>query len=89
MQPLSVVIGYFHAGESDLDVDNMPKLILDALKGLVYVDDHQVEQVTVRRTMVVPGTVLTAVPLLVAAETEIVLPFVYIRVDLPPNHAEL
>ena len=36
-----VVITYFFDGAS-LDVDNIPKPILDALKGLVYSDDSQV-----------------------------------------------
>ena len=89
VSPVSAVIAYFHAGDSDLDVDNIPKLILDALKGLTYVDDRQIEQLTIRRTRVVPGEVLTAGSLLIAGDTEIVPPFVYIRLDQPPNHAEL
>jgi hypothetical protein len=84
---VSIVIAFFHSGESDLDVDNIPKLVLDAVKGLIYTDDHQVEQVTIRRTRIVPGDVLTAMPFLIDAE--IGPPFVYIRVDPPPNHAEL
>ncbi len=36
-----VVITYYFKGGS-LDVDNMPKPILDALNGMVYADDSQV-----------------------------------------------
>ena len=43
-----VVITYYFKGES-LDVDNMPKPILDALKGLVYADDDQVTDLVCRK----------------------------------------
>ena len=36
-----VVITYYFKGGA-LDVDNMPKPILDALNGLVYADDRQI-----------------------------------------------
>ncbi len=43
-----VVITYFFDGAS-LDVDNIPKPILDALKGLVYSDDSQVSDLLCRK----------------------------------------
>ena len=43
-----VVITYFFKGEA-LDVDNMPKPILDALKGMVYADDDQVTDLVCRK----------------------------------------
>ena len=43
-----VVITYFFEGAS-LDVDNIPKPILDALKGLVYSDDSQVSDLLCRK----------------------------------------
>ena len=43
-----VVITYFFKGEA-LDVDNMPKPILDALKGMVYVDDDQITDLVCRK----------------------------------------
>ena len=43
-----VVITYYFKGES-LDVDNMPKPILDALKGLVYADDGQITDLVCRK----------------------------------------
>ena len=51
---VAVVINYFCFDPSpdlkdSLDVDNVPKLILDALKGLVYLDDKQVIDIICRR----------------------------------------
>ena len=51
---VAVAISYFcfdpWADRRDsLDVDNVPKPILDALKGLVYLDDKQVIDVVCRR----------------------------------------
>lgn len=43
-----LTITYFYEG-SALDVDNIPKPILDALKGLVYLDDEQVTDVLCRK----------------------------------------
>lgn len=35
--------------DRDVDVDNVPKPILDALTGFVYVDDYQVTDLVVRK----------------------------------------
>ena len=43
-----VTITYFFEGAS-LDVDNIPKPILDALKGVVYSDDSQVTDLLCRK----------------------------------------
>ena len=43
-----VTITYFFEGAA-LDVDNIPKPILDALVGLVYSDDSQVSDVICRK----------------------------------------
>ena len=43
-----VIITYLYKGTS-LDVDNLPKPILDALKGLVYSDDAQVSDLVCRK----------------------------------------
>ncbi len=43
-----VTITYFYDGTS-LDVDNIPKPILDSLVGLVYSDDSQVSDILCRK----------------------------------------
>ena len=45
---VTVTITYFFNGAS-LDVDNMAKLVLDALKGLVYADDSLVMDLLCRK----------------------------------------
>ena len=57
-RPMMVSILYiFDRGA--LDVDNIPKPILDALKGLIYFDDHQITDLICRkrqRNDVIPST---------------------------------
>lgn len=43
-----VIITYFYK-DASLDVDNIPKPILDALKGLVYSDDVDVSDLLLRK----------------------------------------
>ena len=43
-----VVITYFYEGAS-LDIDNIPKPILDALKGLIFSDDSLVTDLLCRK----------------------------------------
>ncbi len=47
-EQVMITITYFY-GEVSLDVDNIPKLILDAMNGLVYVDDDQVTDLVCRK----------------------------------------
>ncbi len=47
-EQVMLTITYFHEGNS-LDVDNIPKPILDALKDLVYSDDTQVTDLVCRK----------------------------------------
>jgi len=46
---LKAAITYFFFDYTPLDVDNIPKPILDALIGLVYADDAQVTDVLCRK----------------------------------------
>ena len=46
--PLRVSITYFYENVS-FDVDNIPKPVLDALKGMVYVDDSQISDLLCRK----------------------------------------
>ena len=46
--PIMLTITYFYENVL-LDVDNIPKPILDALKGLVYLDDEQVTDIHCRK----------------------------------------
>jgi Holliday junction resolvase RusA-like endonuclease len=46
--PVMVSITYFF-DSVDFDIDNIPKPILDALNGLVYVDDRQITDLICRK----------------------------------------
>lgn len=48
-RPLAVTIYYFPVAPMVGDVDNIVKLILDALKNVAYPDDRYVERVTVQK----------------------------------------
>lgn len=42
-QPLEVCLDYFHRAPRRVDMDNVAKCVLDALNGIAYVDDQQVQ----------------------------------------------
>lgn len=48
-EPIAVTLYYFPDTEMEGDVDNIVKPILDALTRHIYIDDHQVERVTVQK----------------------------------------
>jgi hypothetical protein len=47
--PLTVTLYYFPPSEMEGDIDNIVKLILDALCKHIYLDDRQVERVLVQK----------------------------------------
>jgi hypothetical protein len=49
LRPLAVTIYYFPADEMQGDVDNIVKLVLDAMGHHIYVDDRQIERVVVQK----------------------------------------
>lgn len=48
-QRISATLLYFPAGPMRGDIDNIVKLVLDALGGHVYIDDSQVERIVVQK----------------------------------------
>ena len=52
--PAMVTLTYFY-DDSPMDVDNIPKPVLDALIGLVYHDDSQVTDILCRKRMLDPA----------------------------------
>lgn len=81
IEPVAAKIIYFATAEAVGDVDNIVKPILDALADIVYVDDGQVESVTVCK--VEPEVIW-----LFSSESETLVtalgmeaPVVYVRID--------
>jgi hypothetical protein len=90
---VSVLIIYFYYGRTSLDVDNIGKSMLDALKGVIFRDDRQVSELILRKTPVEAGMVFSgASPLLLGAvEHRAQRPsdFVYVRVDPTSDHSRI
>ena len=82
--PMFVTLYYLPDDSMQGDIDNIVKLVLDALCKLVYVDDHQVERVVVQKFE--PGKVFKfgqpSRTLELALNTE--KPVLYVRVSNDP-----
>jgi crossover junction endodeoxyribonuclease RusA len=90
-EEISIVVLYFYRGQGSLDVDNIGKPLIDALKGVVFRDDVQISELLVRKTSVAESLSLTgASPILTEAFERMSQQrsdFVYIRVDPAPDHS--
>lgn len=80
----ATIVHFFRDGK--LDVDNMAKPILDALKGTLIEDDVQVSQLVVRRTELSSGSILRGAPLAVMDGIQQGADFVYVRLGDAPDH---
>lgn len=85
-EKVAVVIYYFPATTSTIDVDNIIKPIVDGMRGPIYCDDNQVERVVCQRFE--PDTILDftnpSATLLAAASAERPVTFVRIHTNLKP-----
>ena len=79
--PLSVTIYVFLDAPLQGDVDNLLKPILDALKGVIFVDDAQVAEIRIRKIEpeMIVGFEDPSPKLINAIEAE--RPLVYIRIE--------
>lgn len=86
-QPLEIRIYYFPTAPMGGDIDNIVKPILDAMIGVIYVDDKTVERVVVQK--IEPATVWQfsepseqlAAALEMASASEVPVPVVYLLVS--------
>ena len=85
---LSAVIVHFYTETTNIDVDGIAKLILDALEGEIYENDAQFSQVLLRKTNQVDLSISNPTPLL-ADTLGAYSSFVYLRLDDAPDHEEL
>ena len=77
-----VTITYlYNRGSIDIDVDNIPKPILDALKGLVYSDDSQVTDLLCRKRPSDGDLGIDNFSTLFRATQELSEEFVHVNVD--------
>ena len=82
---LQLTLLYFYR-VGTIDVDNMIKPVLDALKGTVYEDDIVISQVMARKTKLVDGLQVAGASREVVDAIAAGDDFVLVRVDGPPAH---
>jgi Holliday junction resolvase RusA-like endonuclease len=87
---LKFTVTYYHDGVSvRIDNDNMVKPIQDALNGLVYEDDRQITDTQVRKTDLNGSFRVRGMSPVLAEGFCRGNEFLYIRIELAPDHEEL
>ena len=81
---LTIIYFYDHA-RRPLDVDNIPKPILDALKGIVFQDDDQVTDLVCRKRNVSGGLRVASSSDIMDRYLNIGVGFIYIAIEEAPN----
>ena len=87
-EELSAVIVHFYTETTNIDVDGIAKLILDALKGAAIEDDGLISQVLLRKTNQAGLVVSNPTPIL-ADTLGSHASFVYVRLGNAPDRKEL
>ncbi len=85
---LSAVIIHYYTGGTDIDVDGIGKLVLDALKGAIIEDDGVFSQVLLRKSNQV-GLEMSNPPPLLAETLGAHDSFLYVCLGEAPNHREI
>lgn len=80
-RPLAVTIYYFPSVPMSGDVDNIVKLIIDGLTSIAYIDDQDVQRVTVQKFEPEEDWEFSAPSSNLAAALDREAPVLYIRVD--------
>lgn len=87
---LRFTVTYYHDGVSvRIDNDNLVKPIQDALNGLIYVDDRQITDIHVRKTDLNGSFRVRGMSPVLAEGFCRGNEFLYVRVELAPDHEEL
>lgn len=84
--PVSLCITHYYWEQTTLDVDNIAKPIADALAGIVYIDDRQIEQMTLRKTNQARDLRMVNPPAELAEVLYKEPYFVHVRCYGPPDH---
>lgn len=89
-KPLKLTVVYYHDGVTvQIDNDNMVKPIQDALIGLIYKDDSQITDTSIRKTDLNGSFRIRGMSLVLAKGFCRGNEFIYIRIELAPTHEEL
>jgi len=85
---VSVTITHFHEGAPG-DVDNISKLIIDGMKGVVIADDRQISDLVLQRRALAGPYVVTSPTPEITRGLALSREFVHIAIASPPANAEL
>jgi crossover junction endodeoxyribonuclease RusA len=87
---LRIVVMYFHdAPAVRKDNDNIVKPIQDALNKLVYADDRQISDTSLRKTDLNGNFKVRGQSAILFEGFALDTEFLYVRIEAAPNHAEL
>jgi crossover junction endodeoxyribonuclease RusA len=84
-----VCVNYYEGPSAPLDDDNMVKPIRDALEGVVYVNDKQISDSSVRQTNIDGAVVIRGASVPIALAYCQGYEFVYVKIEPAPSHAQL
>jgi hypothetical protein len=86
---VALAVVYFYVEETDLDVDGIAKLVMDALEGSIIVNDRFVSQATLRKTELSHLAYLEEPPPSLAQAVNTNREFVYVSISDGPDHRRL
>jgi Holliday junction resolvase RusA-like endonuclease len=90
---ISAVVVYFYQRSTLIDVDNLAKPILDALRNVAYLDDRQVSHLVARKTELRAGLELAGPSLVLARAIETARversDVIYVKIGPPPSHEDV
>lgn len=79
----AVIINFYSGDRPSVDVDNMSKPILDAIQGLVYLDDRQITQAEIAHVQIGSAFVIVGASPLIVTSVQAGNQFVYVRIEDP------
>jgi crossover junction endodeoxyribonuclease RusA len=82
---VAVVITYYGRGGWAMDLDNMSKPILDAMSGIVWVDDKQLVTLSANRRELGGAYVIEGISPVLALAFVLARPFLHVLVTDPPD----
>lgn len=87
---LKIIVVYYHDGTYvRIDNDNLIKPIQDALNGLIYADDAQITDTTIRKTDINGRFRVRGMSPVLARGFIQGEEFIYIHIQLAPDHEDL
>lgn len=87
-QPVQVIITHYYDTQPP-DIDNCIKPILDALNTIIYDDDKQITELTVKQRNINGLFRIRRMPIILAQAFANSEEFVHVKIDVPPDQTKL